>query len=436
MKRLIPLFSIFTGLTIVAILLGSYSLMPAEAYCRSKTLKEMATAEFEAANYPLAIEYLQQALSQSPEDAEIYYLLGYYKHYLCYDSVPLMGFSRDDSDEVLHYLRKAVELDPDNGNAFYFIGAEYGARARDEMQKGNARGVVEQFELGRQAGGYPDWMIEYGRNSLRSCEKDAVLFVGGDAETNPIQYLQSVHRYRTDVTVIPLALLDRPWFVRLLKEGLEDIVRPAPISWSARQIEKMRPYKWKSNVIKIPIPETMSPESDLERSYTEWELKPDLGRGEELSLLSASRAVFADLLLSNSWKRPIYFSLGCGTGILEGLDKNILLSGFVRQLSPVEPSITIDADKTKTFLLDDDNFKDLSTARDHDMPRVSSLLQNYGVQYFYLIYHCVQINDIETGRALYSAMRRNLPEDIVPMNEAVKKTFEALESKLNELDNK
>ena len=48
------------------------------------TLKEKAIAQFENANYPAAIELLQKALADSPNDADIYYYLGYFTHYLCY----------------------------------------------------------------------------------------------------------------------------------------------------------------------------------------------------------------------------------------------------------------------------------------------------------------------------------------------------------------
>ena len=52
-------------------------------------LKEKALAQFEKADYAAAIAYLEQARAAAPNDAEVYYYLGYFTHYLCYDSVPL-----------------------------------------------------------------------------------------------------------------------------------------------------------------------------------------------------------------------------------------------------------------------------------------------------------------------------------------------------------
>jgi tetratricopeptide (TPR) repeat protein len=399
---------------------------------RFATFKEKAIEQFENANYPAALECLRQALAESPNDAEIYYYLGYYTHYLCYDSVPLTGFGREKSDEVLRYLEKAVELDPHLGNAYYFIGAEYGARARDEMQEGDKAGVVEEFRSGRQAGGYPDWLVEFGRNMLRSCAPDAVLFTGGDADTNPIEYLQCVEGYRTDVTVIPLALLERPSFVALLKRGAPGIVASAPISWSDRQIAAMHPYKWKKNLVRIPVPEEVRQTQGVERTIVEWELSPDMGRGDGLGLLSAGRAVFADILLTNQWKRPIYYSTSCHPRAWEGFESNIQLSGMCYRLYPFAPSSGVDVEASSMLLLDENSFHALPTLRETDMPRVSSVLQNYRVSFLSMAREHARQGEIERAKAALAAMDRLVPEDILPMPEQYGSMIEALRQTLSQ----
>lgn len=422
---------ILTKCALIVLLVVLISGICVPAMGQPETLMEKAIVEFENANYPGAIEYLQLALAESPDDADVYYYMGYFTHYLCYDSVPLTGFGREKSDEVLHYLQKAVELDPNYGNAYYFIGTEYGARARDEMQRGNVGGVIQEFRQGKQAGGYPDWLIEFGRNTLRSCNRDAILFTGGDAGTNSIQYLQWVEGYRTDVTVIPGAFLDRPWFVAFLKQGVDSIVRPAPISWSDQQIESMHPYKWKTNTIRIPIPDSVRQAYGAEQPAMEYELSPNLGWGETLGLLSAGRAAFADILLTNKWERPIYFSMGCSPSAWEGLRPYIQLSGFAQRLLPFKPPTSVDIEKTKTLLLDDNNYRFLPTVRDTDMPRASSLLQNYRACFMRLIYQYAKNSEIEAGKVILAAMDRNVPEDILPILEQFESNIDALRQMLN-----
>ena len=396
-----------------------------------ETLKEMAIARFEAAEYPAAIAYLLQALEESPGDAELHYYLGYYLHYLCYDSVPLTGFGRDKSDEVLQHLEKAVELDPRLGNAYYFIGAEHGARARDEMRLGGAGAVVEEFRAGRRKGGYPDWMIEFGRNLLRSCDQNAILFTGGDSDTNPVEYLQCVEGYRTDVTVIPLALLDWPRFVALLKHGAPGFTAPAPISWSDRQIESMHPYKWKKNTIRVPVPEDIRKAYGIEQTAVEWELSPNLSHGDTPGLLSAGRAVLADIVITNQWRRPIYFSSGCPPKAWEGLESNIQLCGIANRLLPFAPAAGVDAEATGRLLLDENNFKALPGLRDTDMPRVSGMLQNYRVFFITLARQHLQQGETGPARAVFEAMNKFIPDEILPMPEQYKSYIEELERELD-----
>ncbi len=208
----------------------------------AQDVKQQALQAFREERYAKAIKLLQQARAEPPHDAEFYYYLGYFTHSLCYDSIPLSGFGGEKSDEVLAYLRKAIELDPHHGNARYFLGAEYGARGLDEIRGGRAHGAIEQYRPGREHGGYPDWLLEYAHNTLRSCAPGAILFVGGHADFVPIAYVQTVEQYRQDVPVTPVGLLDRLWFVLLLKTGLTAILPPAPVSWTREQILELPPF--------------------------------------------------------------------------------------------------------------------------------------------------------------------------------------------------
>lgn len=418
------------ALLVALIALVSASWAPAGGQVVS--LKDKAIAQFKQHDYPGAIESLRQALDEAPDDADVYYYLGYFTHYLCYDSVPLTGFGRHKSDEILHYLQKAVEIDPHYGNAYYFIGAEYGARARYEMQSGHSEGIGEQFRLGRQAGGYPDWLVEYGRNTLRSCGQGAILFTGGDADTNPVQYLQYVEGYRTDVTVIPVPLLDLPWFVALLKRGSDGVVGRAPISWDDGQIESMHPYKWKTNTIRIPVPEDLRREHQIDQAAVEWELAPNLGHGGELGLLSPGRAAFADIILTNNWKRPIYFSMGCRPSAMDGLSGYVQLYGFAQRLLPLQAPSRVDAEATRVLLLDERNFQSLPTLRDSDMPKASPVLQNYRSSFLTLIIDYYQAGQTESAREALAAMNAFVPENLLPVPENLKRNIETLERTLSE----
>ena len=389
----------------------------------AESLKELALAEFDRADYPAAIEYLERAQKVAPDDAEVHYLLGYFTHYLCYDSVPLSGFGREKSDEVLGHLERAVELDPSLGNAYYFIGAEYGARARDELQAGDAGGAAKELRAGRDAGGYPDWMLEFGRNLLKSCKRDAILFTGGDADTNPVEFVQIVEGFRTDVTVIPVALLSRPWFLLLLRDGLDGAVTAAPVSWTGRQIMDMHPYKWKTNKVRIPVDERARKEFDSPHRVVIWEVPPGAdGR------LDAGRAAFADILVTNGFERPVYFSSGVSSSAFDGLEPLVQITGVARRLLPVEATADVDVEATADLMLDPGNFTAVPGVSQRDMPRASRLLVNYYASYLYMALHYSRADDAAMVDKILAAMRYNIPESAVPMPESLRESVTKLES--------
>jgi hypothetical protein len=319
------LYAILTACVVFALVPGSLF---------SQDLKTKAHEAFAAQNYPQAIQYLRQALKENPKDAELWYYLGFYTHYLCSDSVPLPGYSEAMSDSIVAYLRTALRLDPSLGDAHYFLGAEYGGRAFRRLQGNDFKGFVENLKLGREAGAYPDWLLEYARNALRSCGPNAILFASGDAGVFPVWYCQFVEGFRSDVTLIPMALMLRPWYVLLLKNGLAEHLAPQPISWSDEQILSMRPYKWNDQVITIPVPRSARDAfgtADTTFSYT---LKSDMKSGDA-GLLSVLPALMSDMIRTNAWKRSVHFALGASFDDLEG---NLQLVGMTRQLVPFDAS--------------------------------------------------------------------------------------------------
>lgn len=416
------------------VILGLVLLLVISLQSQKVDLKQEAAVEFEKGDYPEAISLLKQVASENPNDAEINYHLGYYIHYLCYDSRPLTGYDEKWSDEILEYLNKAIILNPKFGNAYYFIGAEYGARFQNAMRERDIKKMRKELRTGREKGGYPDWLIEYARNILRSCEPDAILFTGGDAEVNPIRYLQVIEDHRKDITVIPVALLERPWFVMLLQEGFKDIFIPAPISLTQEQILDLHPYKWQTNKIKIPISR-----SELEKynispqdSIMEWELEPDLS-SDSRTFLSAKRALIADIIETNRWKRPIFFTLGCSRSHMAGLDKYMKLCGLVRRLLPFETEkygLSLNPQKIEAVLLQSEHYRYFADVKEHDMPRASRILNNYYVALLNLANHYIETGNKDRAKEILDKMEAYMPQTVFSVHAGLKRALENLRSNL------
>lgn len=105
-----------------------------QVFSQEKSLKEQALEKFKSENYNDAISLLEQALNHSPNNADIYYYLGWFNHYQAYDSRPLKGYDYRSSERIFEYLNKTIELNPQNGDAKYFYGTECSGNAFNAMQ--------------------------------------------------------------------------------------------------------------------------------------------------------------------------------------------------------------------------------------------------------------------------------------------------------------
>ena len=402
-------------------------LSPTFLYAQETNLKQKAIEKFKEGEYTEAISLLKKAALVTPDDAEVYYYLGRYSHYLCYDVGP-RKYDEGKSNEIIRYLDKAVSLDPHLGNAYYYIGVEYGVRGHFAMIEGNIKKAKKEFRLGREKGGYPYWLLEYARNMLSSCDQNAILFTGGDAEANSAWYLQLVENYRRDISVIPIGLLNFTPFVLFAKKGLDGVLVGIPISKTDEQIRKAQIIKWKPQKIKIPINKIALNRFKIPGKITamEWELKPDIIR-DSTGFLMPGTAYIVDIVKTNKWERSIYFTVGSPQKQRAGLNSHLQLCGLTYRLLPVEAEkygMSINPAKIESVLLNQKSYSHFNDVEEHNMPRVSFILNNYRVILIRLAGFYLEKGDMEKAGDVLEKMQEYMPEALFPMAPPIKKMLQ------------
>ncbi|MDX5320841.1 MAG: DUF2723 domain-containing protein, partial [Bacteroidota bacterium] len=236
-------------------------------------------------------------------------------------------------------------------------------------------------------------VVEYARDYLASCDENAILFTNGDNDTYPLWYVQNVERYRTDVRVVNLQLLNFDWYVEALTKKVMDS-EPFTLSVSKEKYAKglreqvtfyenpelpanqneyypfdqvlkfitddenpktKRPWYFGERVNYFPVRNMKIP-VDKEKAFRSGTFKEEdlpyavdeLRFTIQASALLKADWILLDLIQQNQFERPIYFASNSINANHLGLGSYFRMDGLVYRLVPVNkpnnPRIPINAD--------------------------------------------------------------------------------------------
>jgi hypothetical protein len=216
---------------------------------------------------------------------------------------------------------------------------------------------------------------DIGANYLKSCAPNSILFTYGDNDSFPVWYAQDVENVRTDVRVANLSYIQAGWYIEMMRQkayGSDAI----PLTLSPEKyIEGVREQLPVNNRVDKPvdIKEVVQFAGFDDRKYM-----VDLsGRGDYMNYLPASKFIIdvdsasvlsngtvkeyyknriqspmvweyagedvfkgdlaiMDMLGTNNWERPVYYSTTVPSDQYKGLEKYFVQEGLAYRVVPVK----------------------------------------------------------------------------------------------------
>ena len=206
---------------------------------------ELADKYYNDYKLPEALRLYEEIAIADTSDPFIYYRLGKCQANLAeYTYGPL---NNDDpiweeyGQKAIKNFKKSILLDPENEWAYRDIASTYGLWIIKALKNKNMAQFKNALSDAQNSGGYFPHVLEGSRAMLTSCDKDAILFTSGGL-ANPLWYLQEVEKVRTDVTVANLYLMDKPFYIKYLRD-----FKGIDLNLTNEKIENLQKKSWPSS---------------------------------------------------------------------------------------------------------------------------------------------------------------------------------------------
>jgi tetratricopeptide (TPR) repeat protein len=118
---------------------------------------------------------------------------------------------RTDADSAWFHLRKAIDSDPQDGNAWPLMWVQSMQRGEGHMERRAAEKMIDSGFLTTPLLAYNRWQLSY-------LPENAILLTNGDMDTYPAVALQHKDGLRPDVAVVNVSLLSLDWYGSLLAD--------------------------------------------------------------------------------------------------------------------------------------------------------------------------------------------------------------------------
>jgi hypothetical protein len=277
----------------------------------------------DTADYTTAYRILNNQVKANPDNAEYRYFLGYTidrmnaadANAMIYVKPALTLQASEQLEEVNRlqpiYKGEIIALDP-----YAKLSSIWGSLAQAYLYKQQQDSAAWALNEGKNRGGFIAAQLEYNRQLLNSCDSNAILLTSGDAITFGILYLQTIEKYRTDVSAVDVNMLGSYWYPAYIKKeaGLKT-------SLSNTEIDSLEYIPWEEQQIRVENP------ANNTQSF-EWTLGPTYSNG----YLLRSDRILLNFLQHNMFERPVFFCNNSDSTFNLYLTAHLINEGLVDRL--------------------------------------------------------------------------------------------------------
>lgn len=220
--------------------------------------KELNQAQLDSFDYNKVVSLWEEVVRLNPNNAEAWYFLGYaYGRSNSRDGRGMIHMNLQILLKTSAAFEKVIELSPHyNGeiivqDPYSKLTAEWGTMAMKYIYQNKPDSALWAFGEGKKRGGFSDVILAMNRLALDQCSKNAILVCSGDNFTVPLWYLHYVEGHRTDVAIVDINMLNTIWYPRFLAENktvhfdmpLAEMDTIEYIHWTAKKIT-IKGFKW------------------------------------------------------------------------------------------------------------------------------------------------------------------------------------------------
>jgi len=252
---------------------------------------------------------------------------------------------------------------------------------------------------------------DYGYNALSSCKKDAVLFTHGDNDTVPLWYNQIVKGIREDVTIVNLNLLNAPWYILQLKNGEKKL----PVDLEDEEINQISFISWERRTTTLDVPSGINILDDT--SYVEekeipekisFTVEPTIGA----NFLRVQDYILLNILNTNKWEKPLYFSVTLPDNYLIGLKPFLRVDGFAYKLIPFKDA-SVNPDILENNLIKTYRYRQLKDESLRHCEATESMIPNYRFSWVQLLDFYSKSNNEVKISIILDTMSQILPQRLL-----------------------